>query len=139
MVVPATGGSPTKLTQGGTAGEPTYSPDGEQIAFRRDDGVWVIDVDGSNAHAVASDVGVVDGTRWSPDGTKIAFSTYNGDWRASLYLGNQGGDFAIGDVRDVDVRSGEVADVGLTIATFYNAPNWLPTSDGLLLNVVRQS
>lgn len=136
MVVPATGGGPTTLTQGGTAGEPTYSPDGTQIAFRRDNGIWVMDADGSHVHSVAPGAGVVDDPRWSPDGTKIAFSTYNeGDWRARVHMGADYGNWAVGNIQVVDVRTGEVADVGRTIVTFWNAPNWLPSGE-LLLNAV---
>jgi dipeptidyl aminopeptidase/acylaminoacyl peptidase len=138
LVVPVAGGSPTEIAKGGAAGEPSYSPDGTRIAFRRDNGIWVMNADGSDPHAIAADVGVVDGVRWSSDGTKIAFSSYNGDWRANLHLGTDSGEWAVGDVRYVDVNSGDVSDVGITIATFYNAPNWLPTSDALLVNAVRQ-
>jgi Tol biopolymer transport system component len=140
MMVPAGGGSKTRVAQGGTAGEPTYSPDGTQIAFRGDHAIWAMNTDGSDMHAVAPDAGVVDGPRWSPDGTKIAFSTYNGDWRANVQLGVYSGDRPVGDVQYVDVATGEIFDAGdVTIVTWWNAPNWLPSGDALLVNAVRQT
>jgi Tol biopolymer transport system component len=138
MVVPVTGGGPTTLTQGGTAGEPTYSPDGSQIAFRRDNSIWVIGAAGSNEQELAPEVGVVDDLRWSPDGTTIAFSNYNGgDWEAHVVQGVNSGNWAVGNVQYLDVRTGEISDVGLTIVTWWNAPNWLASGD-LLLNAVSQ-
>jgi Tol biopolymer transport system component len=139
MVVPITGGGPTTLTQGGTAGEPTYSPDGSQIAFRRNNSIWVMDADGSNEQEIVPEVGVVDDPRWSPDGKTIAFSNYNdGDWQARVAQGVDSGDWAVGNVQVLDLRTGEVSDVGLTIVTWWNAPNWLPSGE-LLLNAVYQN
>jgi len=139
MVVLVAGGGPTTLTQGGTAGEPTFSPDGTQIAFRRNNSIWVMDADGNNEQEVVPEVGVVDDLRWSPDGTTIAFSNYNdGDWQARVVQGVDSGDWAVGNVQVLDVRTGEVSDVGLTIVTWWNAPNWLPSGD-LLLNAVYQN
>src|SRR5262249_52811697 len=113
--------------------------DGAQIAFRSDNAIMVMDADGANVHTVTSDAGTPNGLRWSPDGTKIAFSAYNGDYRPVLHLGVDGGDWALGDVRYVDVSSGKITDVGVQIATWFNAPNWLPASDALLVNAVHQT
>jgi PASTA domain-containing protein/List-Bact-rpt repeat protein/subtilase family protein/predicted actin-binding protein/WD40 repeat protein len=62
---------------------PQWSPDGSKIAYitgttgsdgSSHDDAWVMDANGSNAHALTS-LGTVGGQLgWSPDGSKIAFS-----------------------------------------------------------------
>ena len=57
---------------------------------------------------------------------------------ARVDQGIDGGVWAVGDVQVVDVATGEISDVGLTIVTWWNAPNWLPSGD-LLLNAVYET
>ena len=62
--------------------EPTYSPDGTEIAFVIGGGdyghrVWIMDADGSNAHQILANektmgLGHVDGFAWSPAGDRIS-------------------------------------------------------------------
>src|SRR3972149_2129250 len=62
--------------------EPTFSPDGTQIAYVTGGGdhthhVWVMDADGSDAHEIVFNEwtnvdGHVDGLAWSPAGDRIA-------------------------------------------------------------------
>ena len=67
--------------------KPLWSPDGEKIAFLADQGLWVINRDGSNLHRLTSDSSPEDGHSWpddhswSPDGKSIAFSHISGDGR----------------------------------------------------------
>jgi Tol biopolymer transport system component len=84
------GGNATRLT---TAPElddhPSWSPDGQRIAFRsyragRDGDIWVMNADGSNPVNLTPDPlpGVTDESRpaWSPNGAEIAYaSTAGGD------------------------------------------------------------
>ena len=139
MTVPATGGAPTKISTGIQDSEPSFSPDGSQIVFRSHADIWVMNADGTGAHRIArNSEGTADAPRWSPDGTKIAYTDYTGAWRADLDLGISSGNWPIEIVHVVDLASGEVTKVRhLGMATYLNAPQWLPSGDALLLNVAR--
>lgn len=83
-VVDAVGGPAEKLVESryGILGQPSFSPDGTQIAYvdgRGDWGhsVWLVDGDGSNAHQILANettggVGHAYGLAWSPDDDQIA-------------------------------------------------------------------
>jgi TolB protein len=55
--------------------DPTWSPDGTQIAFRSersgDPEIWVMEADGSDPHRLARGLSPA----WSPDGSKIAYAS----------------------------------------------------------------
>ncbi len=71
----ANGASPTQLTNpGGSSGDgnPTVSPDGSTIAFVRDAGIWMMDIDGGNERAVLTGMAFVSPV-FSPDGEWLAF------------------------------------------------------------------
>jgi Tol biopolymer transport system component len=80
------GGGLTRVTanpDGGNDGPGSYSPDGRQIVFARNsladpehDTLMVVNVDGSNAHALTDRQ--VGGARWSPDG-KVILTEADGD------------------------------------------------------------
>jgi Tol biopolymer transport system component len=75
-VMNADGTGATNLTQrAGFDSEPAWSPDGAKIAFARDNGIAVMNADGSNVHVLVS-YGFF--PAWSPDGSKIAFSDNSG-------------------------------------------------------------
>jgi TolB protein len=99
---------------------PTWSPDGERIAFVRGEippgglgELWVMDADGSNAH-VLLDTPPVDFPSWSPDGSRIAFEL--GNWP----------DVRVGVV---DLDAGIVTDLG----TGYH-PVWSPDATRLAIS-----
>jgi Tol biopolymer transport system component len=79
----------TRLTNEGSSGSPTWSPDGKQIAFSskresdRSFKIWVMNVDGSNQRRLTDNAtsspafGDNSAPAWSPDGKKILFSGYS--------------------------------------------------------------
>jgi TolB protein len=104
---------------------PTWSPDGERIAFVRGKippggpgKLWVIDADGSNAH-VLLDTPLAFFPTWSPDGTRIAIET--GDWP------------------DVRVQMLDLSDGTVTDVVAGNLPRWSPDGTRLLVSVVEGS
>jgi dipeptidyl aminopeptidase/acylaminoacyl peptidase len=81
-LIPTSGGKPKALSTGEFDEEgPVFSPDGKAIAvasnrkMRETTSIWVLPVNGSNAHPVAGDLdpGVATAPEWSPDGKKIYF------------------------------------------------------------------
>ncbi len=67
-----------------------YSPDGTQLAFVRDDGVYVARADGSTTRRIAAHMGVRQ-PRWSDDGAKLLWerTVYHTDeiWTVALPQG----------------------------------------------------
>lgn len=101
--VPASGGSPTNLTNSSSAWEfaPNYSPDGSKILFSSDESSGFETVDlytmtssGGSKTRVTSATGWESEPSWSPDGTKIVY-TYNtnpmGGGNSVLYTANADG------------------------------------------------
>ena len=75
--MPISGGEATKLTSDiAWQMQPRFSPDGKHIAFTSDQGggdnIWVMDVDGSNQHAVTNETfRLLNSPAWSPDGLSL--------------------------------------------------------------------
>jgi len=78
-IVSTTGGAPIQLTQRGQDSSPVWSPDGKMLAFisSRDGNsqVYVLPMDGGEAHAWTHLSTGMDILKWSPDGKTIAFTS----------------------------------------------------------------
>ena len=80
----ADGSGDTVLTANGGGFDPSWSPDGTQIAFARYEGccnpeIYVMNADGSDERRLTALDGFDTNPAWSPDGTKIAWER-NGIW-----------------------------------------------------------
>jgi Tol biopolymer transport system component len=74
------GGNATRVTGVDTDdGWPTWSPDGQRIAFESDRSgnwdIWAINLDGSGPTNLTNSVSLDRYPAWSPDGTRIAFTS----------------------------------------------------------------
>lgn len=71
FIVDADGANLVHLT---TGTNPSWSPDGQRIAFSRDGVLHLIDVNGSNARALRNGLR----PNWSPDGKRLVFTDSSG-------------------------------------------------------------
>lgn len=76
-------------TSGTTDEQPSWSPDGNKIAFVSYRGgnsnIWVADSDGSHARQITDLPGENWMPAWSPDGSQIAFTSHStGTWEINL-------------------------------------------------------
>ncbi|MBK7642847.1 MAG: PD40 domain-containing protein [Planctomycetes bacterium] len=117
-VLPIEGGEARAIASGvAWQMQPRYSPDGKHIAFTSDaaggDNIWVMDRDGSNAHAVTSETfRLLNSPCWSPDGMWIAarkhFSSRRSIGSGEIWLYHTSG----GDGLQMTVKASEQKDLG---------------------------
>ena len=78
-MVPASGGDPIQLTQSGHDTSPAWSPDGKMLAFissrAGESQVFVLPLEGGEAHAWTHLSTGADLVKWSPDGKTLAFTS----------------------------------------------------------------
>ena len=100
-IVDVDGGSPVHLTTRGPEpiGAMTFSPDGGQIAYLVNDGVWVVNADGTDAHEILANKTTRDlwgdsGLQWSPIGDRLAIGLSNRSSVGGIYtFAPDGSDF----------------------------------------------
>src|SRR5262245_29000067 len=68
-------GNETRLTNNAADREPSWSPDGTRIAFRRDSEIMVIASTGGAPVNITNHPAYDAFPAWSPDGTRIAFAS----------------------------------------------------------------
>jgi uncharacterized protein YraI len=68
-----------------TGYDPAFSPDGSKVAFNRgggaDNGIYVINVDGSGERKIWGEGEILRAPKWSPDGKWIVFSRLAGSYK----------------------------------------------------------
>src|SRR5260221_434950 len=78
-VVPTGGGAAMQLTQSGHDSSPVWSPDGKTLAFlssrNGDSQVYLLSMEGGEAHPLTKLSTGADFVKWSPDGKTIAFTS----------------------------------------------------------------
>lgn len=112
------------LPQFGEVFQPTWSPDGAQVAFVANEGgfldLWTIGVDGQGLRRLTHDDAAELHPAWSPDGERIAFATDRFAAEARAY-----------GLAAIDLRSGTVR----ALPSFGGArninPQWAPDGGAL--------
>jgi Tol biopolymer transport system component len=135
-LISASGGTPTRLTRNDVSDiEPTWSPDGEQIAYWNGGRIAVMRPDGSEDRVLFEGEGGGWAPTWSPDGSQIAFLSYQGH-HGFIPLDDHTTvtrQAPLLEVRILDVATREVTEVPVRVATDTNVVSWL-SNDLLLVN-----
>jgi dipeptidyl aminopeptidase/acylaminoacyl peptidase len=129
--VPASGGTPTRLTHLGGSDMPAYSPDGSQIAFTYQGGIFLMDANGQNVHLLKGlSPGNAYAPRWSPDGKSLAYVQFSGTYSHDPAMK----DGPLQRASVVNLATGVIQRIPGKVVEAFNTVQWLPTGDALLQN-----
>jgi Tol biopolymer transport system component len=125
--VPASGGTPTRLTHGGGNDMPAYSPDGSQIAFTNGGGIFLMDANGQTPQLLKG-LPPPDAyaPKWSPDGKSLAYVQWSGRYSHD--------GLPLQRTNVVDLSTGAIQRLPGLVVEALNTVQWLPTGDALLQN-----
>jgi len=116
----------------GEISDPTWSPDGEQIAFASGDGsaaassIWTATADGTGVRRLVEAGGAcpngVAGPDWSPDGRRISFICRSG---------------TTSSIRILDIASGSTSDLTSLTApdSLQSPPRWSPDGQTIAFDI----
>jgi Tol biopolymer transport system component/serine/threonine protein kinase len=128
-IVPTFGGIPRRLTgpsPGETGSGFVWSPDGEQLAYTQDNGIYIRSVDDGVSIKI-TEASEAFPLSWSPDGTKIAYSKGNSQYIIGSVLAN----IAPSSLWTVPVPDGDPVRVTENAYLDHN-PVWTPDGKHLL-------
>jgi YVTN family beta-propeller protein len=128
-VMNADGSGVTRLTSDpGLDADPTWSPDGTQIAWAAERAgnvdIYVMDADGSNPRRITTNAAADTLPTWSPDGTRIAFTTNRADSSANAL-----------DIYSIAADgTGSETPLAATAGIQESSPRWAPDGSKILYN-----
>ena len=120
--MPIAGGEPELLSpRSVAAGSPTWSPDGEGIAYVRvdpeHDSAWMVDADGSDDRPLrVGDFAFISSLSFSPDGSRLVFAASTSRSRGPLSW----------DLYVFDLASGQSSQLSRTPEVEEQDPAWSP-------------
>ena len=74
----------------GSQQSPTWSPDGQRIAYAQNSQIWVAEIDGSPPRRVSQDVLLAQSPLWSPTSEQIAYVGFTDDNPAAYVVNSDG-------------------------------------------------
>ncbi len=132
FVLPAMGGKERQLTQGERhhGADLTFTPDGKNLVFSanldaeweyqpRDKNLYQLNLQTGTLTALTTMAGQEESAQFSPDGSKLAF----------IWANNAKVPFTNGKLKILDVKTGNITDVGKELDLDLTAPQWFNNNE----------